>query len=142
MARVYQSRIDWWLAFSVGAGVIISLTALVSLLLSPVAGRWLMIALLAVLGVILPVWVFSATYYTLSDDFLDVRSGPFRWKIPVSSIVSVTSSRNPLSSPALSLNRLEVMDARGRKVLISPREMDAFQRDLEARRSGLKNDPE
>lgn len=142
MTRVYRSRIDLWLGVLVGTGVIISLITLVTLLLSPVAGRWFLIAPLTVLGVIFPVWVFSTTYYTLSDDSLDVHSGPFRWQIPVCSIVSVLSSRNPLSSPALSLNRLEIMDAQGRKVLISPREMDAFQHDLETRRSGLKTTPE
>ena len=67
--------------------------------------------------------------YWIADSILHVRASFFRWKIPVDSIVSVKPTRSWMSGPALSLDRLEILHKRG-VVLISPRERDAFVREL------------
>jgi hypothetical protein len=58
-----------------------------------------------------------------------VRGGPFRWRIPLAAIVSVTPTRNPLSSPACSLDRLRITHRgpRGeRGLLVSPASKTGF----------------
>ena len=87
-----------------------------------------------VLGVGLPLWVLTSTSYTLTSGHLVVRSGPFRRRIPIADIVEVTPTTNPLSAPALSLNRLRVT-SRGASVTISPADRGRFVADLEARRA-------
>jgi len=66
-----------------------------------------------------------------------VRSGPFRWRVPIADIVRITPTTNALSSPALSLDRLRIEYGRGSAIMISPRDKDQFLRDLEEfRRNG------
>ena len=69
----------------------------------------------------------------LTEHDLLVRSGPFRWRVPLGQIHSVTPTRNPLSSPALSLDRLRIEYGDGKWILISPRERERFLEALEAR---------
>jgi hypothetical protein len=55
-----------------------------------------------------PLWILGSTSYTLTSSHLLVRSGPFRWLIPLDSIQSIMPTRDPLSSPALSIDRLRI----------------------------------
>jgi hypothetical protein len=48
-------------------------------------------------------------------------------------IRTVTPTRNPLSSPALSLDRLRIDYGRGRRIMVSPRDPGAFLRELRRR---------
>jgi hypothetical protein len=77
-----------------------------------------------------------ATHYTLEPRQLLVRSGPFKWKVPIKDITSITATSNPLSSPALSLDRLRIEYGRGSAIMVSPRNKDQFLRDIEALRRG------
>ena len=83
---------------------------------------------LHLLGIALVLSGFHVRYW-IADSILHVRASFFRWKIPVDSIVSVKPTRSLRSGPALSLDRLEILHKRG-VVLISPRERDAFVREL------------
>lgn len=130
---VFSSKIDTWLLVvlvgaavvgMVGAGAAISRDA-----------RALPVALFILfVGVVLPLWILSSTRYALDDVHLIIRSGPFRWRVPIAEITSVTPTRNPLSSPALSLDRLRIEYGRGRAVMISPADKDSFLHALESRR--------
>jgi hypothetical protein len=55
---------------------------------------------------------------------------------PIADILAVTPTTNPLSAPALSLNRLRVT-SRSASVMISPADRARFVADLEARRARL-----
>ena len=68
------------------------------------------------------------------DDQLFVRCGPFRWTVAVASIESVKRTRNAMSGPALSLDRVQIRYGRFRSILISPDQRDQFLVDLENRR--------
>lgn len=70
--------------------------------------------------------VFTRTHYTVTDKELRVVSGPFRRSISLSDITSIEPSRNPLSSPALSLDRLKVSYGKRKFVLISPADKAGF----------------
>ena len=57
---------------------------------------------------------------------LRIVAGPFRWKILLDEITSVEETRNPLSSPALSLDRLKICYGNGRHIMISPADTAGF----------------
>ncbi len=66
-----------------------------------------------------------------------IRSGPFRWQVPISEIEDIVQTRNPLSSPALSLDRLQVSYSNGRTIMISPADREGFIEAVEnVRRRG------
>jgi hypothetical protein len=76
------------------------------------------------------------TRYELHEQELVIRSGVIRYRIPYSEIRAVTPSRNPLSAPAWSLDRLRIDRKRG-YALISPRDKEGFLRVLAARTDQL-----
>jgi predicted signal transduction protein with EAL and GGDEF domain len=66
------------------------------------------------------VHAFATTYYVIAPTKLTVRCGfLYNVVIPIDQIISVRSSRDLTSAPALSLRRLSVRHKRG-EVLISP----------------------
>ena len=88
-------------------------------------------------------WLTIPVNYQITDEELRVRGGPFRWKIPLGSILQVRPSKNPMSAPAWSLARLHVSyRKKGRKsfVLISPSDRGAFIEKLQKAAAGLKTD--
>lgn len=80
-------------------------------------------------------------YYKITCDELVIRCGlVVNEHIRLSSIVRVQPTRNPLSAPAWSLDRLRVaylVQGRERFTLISPTDKSAFLRDLAAVTEGL-----
>jgi len=130
--RIYRSKIDrWLLALVLLSGAIPGLALIYAFVTEPAVWRdaWYVLPLLAV-GYAGVAWVFLSTRYELDDRELRVRSGPFRWRVPLGSLETVRPTRNPLSSPALSLDRLELKYGGGRTLLISPAERDRFLTDL------------
>lgn len=71
-------------------------------------------------------WLFRTTYYVIAGDELLIRSGVFRWRIPIARIESVEPTNNPLSSPALSLDRLDIRYDGGKNILVSPEDREGF----------------
>lgn len=70
------------------------------------------------------------THYTVTGNTLKVRSGPFSWTIPIDQIQSVTATRNPLSSPALSMDRLRITWGKNRRLMVSPADKKGFLKAL------------
>lgn len=115
----FPSKKDLWL------NLLIWLTLLIPLILVLIDFEWS--GLLIVSAVLMFwSWLWFYTGYTITDSELRIKSGPFRWKIPLEAIRKVRRTRNPLSSPALSLDRLKIEDSKGGFVLISPDNMDSF----------------
>ncbi|WP_101926354.1 PH domain-containing protein [Luteimonas cellulosilyticus] len=136
MANEYRSRIDPWLLAVLGGAAAISLAAAVLVVSrSPTIAGALIAVFTAAIGAGLPLWLLESTHYTVVHDRLLVRSGPFSWRIPLADITAVTPSTNPLSSPALSLNRLRIDYGPGRSVMISPRDRARFLAELDAGRN-------
>jgi hypothetical protein len=136
----YKSKVDWWLAlvlaFSIGAGTVGAFVAVSA------GAMMLPLAALVFFGAsVLPVWLLVTTEYTLSDADLVVVSGPFKWTVPIAAISSVRGTRNPLSSPALSLDRINIEYDRGKSIMISPQQRERFLASLEARRMPSPNNP-
>ncbi len=84
------------------------------------------VAVVTALAIVLLFSVFTRTHYTVAHGELRVVSGPFRRTIPLAEITSIEPTRNPLSSPALSLDRLKVCYGDKKYVLISPANKAGF----------------
>lgn len=129
----FSSRIDAWLA-----ALLLGSAALV---LAALAGRWpaaapgqqaVLMAMLAV-GAGLPLWILATTGYRIDASTLTIRSGPFRWRVAVQDIRLIEPSRSWLSAPALSLDRLCIHHGRTGRMLVSPKDRDAFVQALQRR---------
>jgi len=79
--------------------------------------------------------------YGLSETDLIIRNGMCTQRILLSEISEVHPTRNPLSSPALSLDRLHVQFGKGffKAIMISPADRDRFLDEL-AQQAALKRD--
>lgn len=138
MATSYKSKIDAWLVIVLAGAAAVSLYGGVEAVLADAESGWWVLAMCLGLGVALPLWLILGTGYRLESGRLQVRSGPFRWNIPVREITGVTPTRNPLSSPALSLDRLRIDYGRGKFVMISPRDRERFLHEIEEARRRVR----
>ena len=120
---VFRSKVDAWLIFVAGfvPAVALGLVAYRARL-DPKAIPILTIVALA-LGLLS--LIFTKTDYTIEGDTLVVRSGVFRWRVPIRQIDSVTPTHSPSSAPALSLDRLEIRYG-PKTILVSPADKTGF----------------
>lgn len=137
-ALVFPSKVDRWLAAVLLVGALVTLAGAGGLISVAGVRQWPVALGLVLLGAALPLWVLGSTYYVLTAAELHVRSGPFRWRIPLREIRAVEPTRSVLSSPALSLDRLRIRHGPMRYLMVSPREMERFLRELEARRAAAR----
>jgi hypothetical protein len=136
---IFPSRIDRWLVALIAVPLAVSVGASVSALLAhPPFEAILLIVGIQVLVLGFISWTFRSTRYEVTDREVIARSGPFRWRIEIDSIESIQPSRNPLSSPAMSLDRLEIRYANGRRLLISPEDRIGFLEAIVTRAGGLR----
>lgn len=133
----FNSKIDLWLLVVLLAAVSLCAWILIenwNLLLARGAVFAVLTIIPLALGVVFPLWILLSLRYFLSDRTLRVRCGPVRWRIAIGDITDVNPTRNPLSSPAMSLDRLRIEYGQGRSVMISPEPREEFLRQLEHRR--------
>ena len=139
---VYKSKKDGWLILVLSlAGILPVVVGAFVLIATPVQlTGWLLIVTGIVVAVLLR-WLMTPLYYEITRSQLNVRSGPLRWSIPLESVAEVYPTRSPLSSPALSLDRLAIRYAIGNSVgalLISPEDKTTFLHELESAEPRLK----
>lgn len=133
----FVSAVDWWLGALLVALPLAAVGVLIWTVLSGTGE--VLVALITLLAVVaLYVGLVMPVRYAITQELLVVRFGLVRQRLPLAQIVSVKPSRNPLSSPALSLNRLCIRYGPGlwRFVLVSPADRDGFL-ELLADRAGL-----
>jgi len=102
-----------------------------------VLGVWRGVAPIAAALIQLPVvgligWIFSATWYDVTESELVVRCGPFVNRLPLSAIRRIQRTNTVLSAATLSLDRLEVQHDRG-VVVVSPRDQQGFVSAIQSR---------
>ena len=139
----FASKRDVWLSVVIVVTDIVMLYALAVLLIRALRTGALSIypaiaILLLVLGLV--TWVFADTRYLIRENTLFIRSGPFRWRVPIGKIESVSATYDPSSSPALSLDRLSIKyrkDGGRCEILVSPRDKTAFLHALRAVNPGI-----
>jgi len=127
----FKSKVDRWI-------ILVLIAAIVSIICSiglialeggdPLATTVTIIVLLLAIALIVSIMI--GTHYTVERDTLKVNSGPFRFKIPLDQIEFVKASRSPLSSPAMSMDRLLIRYGKRRRILVSPDDKDGFLRAI------------
>ena len=85
-----------------------------------------------VLTILFIVYLFLTTNYTIyNQQTLIVKSGfLMNKKIDINSITKISKTNNPISSPALSLDRIEIFYNKYDSVIISPKNEQEFIQDL------------
>ncbi|WP_216827555.1 PH domain-containing protein [Alkalihalobacterium elongatum] len=120
----YPSEKDLWL------GIIIWATVLFSLMM-PILGREMIAFAIAIPIAGFMVWLWFGTGYLLTDKQLKIKYGPFNKTINIADISKINKTKNPLSAPALSINRLEIVYGKFYDfTLISPVEERQFILEL------------
>ncbi len=120
----FNSKIDWWLAVLVALPFLRLLWILGNGIAdgrTPRVGGWIALA-----GMGFVAWLFTSTYYVVTDDEVRVVAGPFCSRRPVKSITMIRPMRSTLSAPALSLDRIEVVTDKGAWMIISPKDKQGF----------------
>ena len=62
----------------------------------------------------------------MMDNELKIYCGPFRHTILLQDIKEIKRTRSPLSSPACSLDRMEIKFGKSKRVMISPADKEKF----------------
>ena len=136
MSTVYKSKVDWWIALILIIAVVASLFAglyagLYALGAYTPNAAWNAL-LIGGPGVVIPLLAVFTLRYTIDGNQLIVRSGPLKWRIPISEISAITPTHDPIASPAMSLARLRIEYGNKKSVLISPRDKEGFLRQIKA----------
>ncbi|WP_397537800.1 PH domain-containing protein [Rummeliibacillus pycnus] len=131
----FTSKNDWWLTVIVWTAMLFSICSGGYAIIkeTPSLGELLLTMTLTFLLPILILWLWLTTFYLLEEDNLIIRYGPFKKIIPFESIKSIKKTMNPLSSPALSLKRLDIEYGQYQNVVISPKDRDEFMEILSKR---------
>ena len=130
-AKRFKSKVDGWLLMLIILAMVAQMVGLTAAALEtpdPLLATGLILAMIALTGLI--VWLIVGTHYTVDRNTLCIRSGPFRWTIPVDQISAVEPTRALWSSPALSFDRLRIRWGKRHWVLISPADKAGFARAI------------
>ena len=126
-SKRFKSKVDLWILLVLVSIIVIDVAVIGTI---AVAGgdplESTLTIVVCMLAIALVVSIILGTFYIVDRDTLIIRSGPFRFKVPVSQIESVSASRSLLSSPAMSLDRLLICYAKKRRIIVSPEDKKGF----------------
>ncbi|MDN3398593.1 PH domain-containing protein [Psychrobacter sp. APC 3426] len=136
---VFTSKIDFWIAFMLWGGSF--------LMIAVPFWQWkksengslansIFLAFIFLPLIALMLMPFFGTKYTLSDDQILIDNGFSTQRIKLTDITYIAPTRNMISAPALSLDRLEI-DYKNKKVLISPKDKLLFYQEIRARNPNI-----
>ena len=127
---IFKSKVDRWLKALVFGIPIVVLAVPVMMAARNGKPQPIIPALLVVIIIIaFNSWLFRTTDYRIENGTLRIRSAFIHWTVEIREIVSIVPTRNPLSSPALSLDRLQInyrKNGRARMILVSPEDKRGF----------------
>lgn len=123
----FRSKVDRWLMILLIAIMAFEMVVMMIAAMQADNARDATLLIFAGLGVgALIGWLVLSTRYVVEREMLRIVAGPFRWKVRLDEITGVEETRNPLSSPALSLDRLKIHFGNGKRIMISPADKAGF----------------
>jgi len=127
----FESKRDRWLTLILGFSAFIDIGAALIVIGVDMAflPKALTIGVLLASGILI-LWIMRGTRYVIDQGTLTAHCGPFRWRVPLDAIHAIEPTRSPLSSPALSLDRLKISYGEGKVILVSPMEKERFRNAL------------
>jgi hypothetical protein len=135
-AERFVSKRDAWLVALLWGASFVDF-AVAAWLLLVFEGVPVFVAPLLLAAGVFQLQTLHSTHYTFESAELVIRASFFRWRVPLAAIDSVEPTRNPLSSPACSLDRLLIRYGK-RRIMISPEDKAGFLRALAARAPQLE----
>ncbi|KYC98189.1 PH domain-containing protein [Heyndrickxia sporothermodurans] len=76
-------------------------------------------------------WLWMNTYYEINNGKLKIIAGPFKYAIiDINEIKTIESTKNIISSPALSMDRIEIQYNKWHTIIISPKNQAEFIYEL------------
>ena len=146
---VFKSKIDWWVHLTFGILILVNIM-LVGMTIASVGTDDFRAALISTIFysvITVPMYSFwFSTKYVFKDEYLLVKVGFFTaGKIDYKLIKRIKSTRDMISSPALSMDRVEIRYRAksgrfNRKILISPVDKEGFANELNSRCANLELD--
>ena len=123
--KKYKSKIDLWLI------IILTLVFGGIVIFSIIKKDWIGF-IIAIIPTIF-IWdMFKSTFYIITEEELIIRCGIFyKLVIKITDIRKISESNDLLSSPALSIDRLEILYNRFDTILISPKKKYEFLQSIE-----------
>jgi hypothetical protein len=121
----FHSKVDGWIVVTFFVAGVLQVFIL-GLLAVRVPFALLVVLPLLALGVWTIYRLYRGTRYVITHDQLQVRAALLRIDIPLAEIAAIEPTRNPLSAPAWSLDRLLIRYGQGRFCLISPQAKEQF----------------
>ena len=122
----FQSKMDSWLVVLIVATSVAVVVAMVPIIMQSQGMQLFIVIPIMMLAAVLPIWLLMTTRYVVDKEMLRIHCGPFRWKIMLDEIESIKATRNPLSSPALSLDRIMIRYRKRGRVMVSPVDKEKF----------------
>ncbi len=127
MQKVYKSKISYVLL-----GILLTVFSSVTILLLNEEKAWYLVIFFVCLFAFI-VQMFLSTKYIIDGTTLKIRSGfLYKLDLDITTIKKIEASNSPLSSPAASFDRLEIIYNKFDSVLISPERKEEFVNELQS----------
>jgi len=124
--KTYKSKVDLWLIWML-VGIVLVFPLGLTLIIGE--GFSLMLVICGFMMAFIA-WSCFVTRYQVEPESIYIYSGCFKVHVPVDMITSIKNTRYAISSPAWSLDRLEINYGNNKSVLISPKDKSGFLRDI------------
>lgn len=129
--NVYYSKIDWWIIATIASSIMLTTVLGLFLMDQTKIGGYICIGT-AILTLALFILFTFPCKYTLTKDRVLIQCGILKQEALYSQIISIKNSSNPISAPALSLQRVEIKLKTGFKI-ISPNNREQFIKELSSK---------
>lgn len=137
----YRTAVDWWLGLLLGGCIVSEIWLAVEPIVKTGKIDWAMLLIAVVVsGIVVP--LFGIKYVMYPEHLLVSMSVYGKARIRYEDIVDVKKTYNPLSSAAMSINRIQidyVENGVHHMVLISPVRRKTFLKELEEKRERSKS---
>ncbi len=67
------------------------------------------------------IWIWFGTGYRIENKTINIQNGPFKWKVTIEEINSISKRKSLLATPALSVDRLVLQHGKYNDMLLSPK---------------------
>ena len=124
MNNEYPSKVDTWLKAVLGSALLLPLGLAASLYKVSATAAYITLGTVVFDALLIWLLVVPCRYIFREEDLL-VQAGILKWKVPYKDVTSVEETNNPLSSPALSLDRIRI-EYQGRAIMVSPERKAEF----------------
>ncbi len=132
----YYSKKDFWLGTFLWGSLIASL-GLIVYNFEPVTSMFIVLAI-TLICLAFVAWIWFDTKYIIKNGEIKINAGPINYApVPIQKIKSIKKTKTWLSSPACSLDRIEINYNKYDSIVISPMKLKEFLTNLNAINSSI-----